>query len=252
MPERLWQPVRAAGPSELEQLEGPQQSDGDDREPHGDANRRDPPQHQQQHGREHEQEAARIEHHCVEHVAADRCRHPTGHAAEGARDARQRAQRTRNAGPAATDVGPNCGEREDPRARPAQWPRARGRCVPWRARGDSYRASDDGRFALPAATAQGRGTELRAAAPELVDEREHHTRAGRADRVTERDRAAVHVHVGVVDAQIADRCERDGGERLVDLDEFEVADLLADLVERVHDRGDGWVSSDGSGPATMP
>ena len=54
-------------------------------------------------------------------------------------------------------------------------------------------------------------------------EREHDARARHADRVTERDRAAVHVHDVVGDAEVVHRREADRGERLVELEEVDVA-----------------------------
>ena len=63
--------------------------------------------------------------------------------------------------------------------------------------------ADDGGVALAAAAAERRGAEAAAAAAQLVDEREHDARARHADRVTERDRAAVHVDDVVGDAEVA-------------------------------------------------
>ena len=74
-----------------------------------------------------------------------------------------------------------------------------------------------------------------------------------ADRVTERDGAAVHVDDVVGDAEVVHRREADRGERLVELEQVDVGDLHARpcRARRLIAR-DGWVSSDGSGPATCP
>src|SRR4051794_38230848 len=59
------------------------------------------------------------------------------------------------------------------------------------------------RVALPAAGADRRHAEAATAPPQLVHEGADDTRAGRADRVAERDRASVHVHLALVDAEHA-------------------------------------------------
>ena len=55
---------------------------------------------------------------------------------------------------------------------------------------------------------------------------------GGADRVAERDRAAVDVDLVLVDAEHPHRVERDRGEGLVDLPEVDVVGRLADLLQR--------------------
>src|SRR5205814_3205854 len=67
--------------------------------------------------------------------------------------------------------------------------------------GELTEALDDRRVRHAAALAHGLQAEPAAAALELVDERRHQTRPRTTERVTEGDRAAVHVHlahVGVV------------------------------------------------------
>src|SRR6185312_9492393 len=76
---------------------------------------------------------------------------------------------------------------------------------------------DDHRVALAAAGADCRHAEPAAAAAQLVHERHQDARAAGADRVAERDGAAVHVDLGLVDAEHANRVDRHGRERLVDL-----------------------------------
>src|SRR6185503_21170222 len=75
---------------------------------------------------------------------------------------------------------------------------------------------DQERVALSAAGADRREPEPSAVTPEVVDHSGHDPAARCADRVAERDRAAVDVHDLLVDAEHAGRVLRDGGERLVD------------------------------------
>src|ERR1700728_2258051 len=89
------------------------------------------------------------------------------------------------------------------------------------------------RVALPAAGADRRAAVAAAAAAQLVDERAENPCAGGADRVTERDRAAVHVHAVLVDAEHPDRVQRDRGKRLVDLPQVDVLGLQASLLQRL-------------------
>src|SRR5579871_4521118 len=72
--------------------------------------------------------------------------------------------------------------------------------------------ADDRGVALAATTAQRGRADPTAAAAQLVDECEHHARARHPDRVAERDRAAVHVHDVVADAEVLHRRESDRGE----------------------------------------
>jgi hypothetical protein len=59
--------------------------------------------------------------------------------------------------------------------------------------------------------------------------------------VTDGDGAAVDVHDVVGDAEVAHGGDTDGGERLVELEQVDVADALAGAVERRLDRPlDGW------------
>src|SRR6185503_2259677 len=103
------------------------------------------------------------------------------------------------------------------KAAPATWPRL------------AAVHFDDHRVALAAARADRRAAEPAAAAPQLVDERHQDAGAAGADRVAERDRAAVHVHLGLVELKHAHRVERDRGERLVDLEQVDLAGRQARL-----------------------
>src|SRR4051812_41758134 len=74
------------------------------------------------------------------------------------------------------------------------------------------------------AEAQRREAALLVSILERVEQRRQHTRAARSDRMAERNRAAVYVHVVPVpvESRAVGKCLR--GECLVRLDEIEVAD----------------------------
>src|SRR5216117_1985714 len=76
----------------------------------------------------------------------------------------------------------------------------------------------------PLAEANAHGLEpiARAAPLELVEQRRHELRARAAERVAERDRAAVDVHTAHVRVKLSLPREHDRSERLVDLDEVDV------------------------------
>src|SRR5271168_4491538 len=83
-----------------------------------------------------------------------------------------------------------------------------------------------------AADAQGRQTLLEVAPLHLVQQRHQHPPPGRADRMTERDGAAVHVDLLDIPAEIlVDRASL-GGEGLVGLDQVEIAGRPARLLQR--------------------
>ena len=67
------------------------------------------------------------------------------------------------------------------------------------------------RVALAAAGADRREAEAAAVAAQLVHHRPDDPAAGRADRMAERDRAAVHVHLRLVGAEHARRVQRPPG-----------------------------------------
>src|SRR3954454_18071107 len=71
-----------------------------------------------------------------------------------------------------------------------------------------------------------------AVSAQLVHHRADDAPAARADRMAERDGAAVHVHVLLVGAEQPRRVERDRRERLVDLDALHVVDRLPRLLAR--------------------
>src|SRR5690349_2399153 len=86
------------------------------------------------------------------------------------------------------------------------------------------------RDSLSDADAHGGQRELAAGPLELFGRRHREARAGHAQRVPERDRAAVRVHLRRVvrEPQLAQDGESLGRERLVQLDDVEVADLEAE------------------------
>src|SRR3954452_15253669 len=91
---------------------------------------------------------------------------------------------------------------------------------------------EDDRVALAATRADGRDAKAAAAPAQLVHESAEHTRAGCANRVTERNRPAVHVDLRLVEAEHAHRVERDRREGLVELEQVDVVDRQSGLLER--------------------
>src|SRR5918994_2136645 len=85
---------------------------------------------------------------------------------------------------------------------------------------------DQQRVALAAAGADRREAEPAAVAPQLVHHRADDSAPGGADRMPERDRAAVHVYDLLVRTEQPGRIEGDRGEGLVDLDPLDVVDRL--------------------------
>src|SRR5919199_3793102 len=77
------------------------------------------------------------------------------------------------------------------------------------------------------AAAHGHEADLLVGALELVQQRRDQPRAGGAERVPERHRATVHVDAVHVGLELAPPRGHDRGERLVDLDEVDVAHLHA-------------------------
>src|SRR5829696_4424151 len=97
---------------------------------------------------------------------------------------------------------------------------------------------DDG-DALAAADA-GRGEAVAAAAPlQFVERRQHEARPRGAERVAERDGAAVDVGLRAVEPQLLLDGEVLAGESLVDLDEVDLRELEVRLLQGLADGGDG-------------
>ena len=82
---------------------------------------------------------------------------------------------------------------------------------------------EESRLALADADAEGRQAVTAAAAAELVQERHDEPRAAHPERVAERDRAAVHVHALRIEAELANDDEALRRERLIQLDQVDVA-----------------------------
>ena len=102
-------------------------------------------------------------------------------------------------------------------------------------------AFDDGRVGHAAALAHRLQTVAAAGALELVEQRGHQASAGAAERMAERDRAAVDVDLAHVGVQLLLPREHDRGERLVDLDQVDVVDGQAGLA-----RAPCWVAGIGA------
>src|SRR5262249_47795061 len=97
---------------------------------------------------------------------------------------------------------------------------------------DALLALDAQGDAHAAADAQRREAFFGVAFLHFVQQGHEHARAGGADRMTDRNRAAVDVDLGGIPAEVlVDRAGL-GGERLVRLDQIEVVDLPAGLLER--------------------
>src|SRR4029450_8219401 len=99
------------------------------------------------------------------------------------------------------------------------------------------RPLEDGRDALAATDAHGHQGAVSAGAGQLVQRLHGQDAAGRADRVAERDAAAVRVGALRRQLQVAHDRQRLRGERLVDLEHVDVLDLDPLLVQhRAHGR----------------
>src|SRR3954447_19226876 len=99
-------------------------------------------------------------------------------------------------------------------------------------------ALDDRAGAEAAAAAHRHEAYLLVRALELVQEGGDQPRAGGAERVPERDRAAVDVDAVHVRLELAAPGRDNGGERLVDLDQVDVVDLHVVALEKLARRRD--------------
>src|SRR3954467_11257883 len=103
---------------------------------------------------------------------------------------------------------------------------------PWRRASRARSAALDAHRDAHAAADAERGETLLGIAPlHLVEERDQHARAGRADRMADRDRAAVDVDPGRIPAEILVDGASLRRESLIRLDEVEILDLPAGLLE---------------------
>src|SRR4051794_31361972 len=82
----------------------------------------------------------------------------------------------------------------------------------------------DDRVALASARADRSDSEAAATPAQLVHERPEHACTGGTDRMAERNRSAVHVHLRLVEAEHAHRVDRDRRERFVELEQVDVVD----------------------------
>src|SRR5262245_34919812 len=103
----------------------------------------------------------------------------------------------------------------------------------------SLDALDQRARAEPAAATHRHEADLLVGALELVQQRRDQAGAGRAERVPERDRAAVHIDAVHVGLQLAPPGRDDRREGLVDLDQIDVVDLHPVAVEQLLRRRDG-------------
>ena len=115
--------------------------------------------------------------------------------------------------------------------------RSGGGCAPRARRLAGRRVLDDRRQALADPDAERRQPVAAAPPAQLVGERAEQPGARAAERVADRDGAAVDVQLVVVDAQLAHGCEHLRGEGLVELDQVDVLDPKSGTVERLARRG---------------
>src|SRR6266511_5235785 len=106
--------------------------------------------------------------------------------------------RSAASGTASSSVDPN-------RARPPRW---------------GLDAFDDDRRSHPAAGAHRDQSDLLVSSLELVEDGADEDGSGRADRMAQRHRAPVDVHLVAVEVEVAHELLGDDGESLVDLDQF--------------------------------
>ena len=102
-----------------------------------------------------------------------------------------------------------------------------------RARVPTTGLSHDRGDALAAADAGGRQAALLAAAPQLEQQRQQQPRAAHAERMAERDRAAVDVDLVAIEPELLLDREILAGERLVDLDQIDVVERQAGARQRL-------------------
>src|SRR6185503_14685144 len=95
------------------------------------------------------------------------------------------------------------------------------------------------RGGFAAADAEAGDAAFQVARFERVQKRDDDARARSADRMAERAGAAMDVDLVRRQVEVADRGERDDGERLVDLVEIDLVVTPADLGQELLDRADG-------------
>src|SRR6478672_5291310 len=90
--------------------------------------------------------------------------------------------------------------------------------------------------ALAAADAHGHDAPLGLAARTFLEDVASETRAGHAEGMADRDRAAVDVVLGGIDAELVARVEALAGKGLVELPNIDVVDLQAGALQQLRDR----------------
>src|SRR4051794_38444383 len=98
---------------------------------------------------------------------------------------------------------------------------------------ESAEALDDHGHALATAAAHRLQAELLVVELEAVDQRAGDAGAGHAEGVAHGDGAAVHVQLVLVDAEVAGGRDDLRGERLVDLEQVDVADAETGPLQRL-------------------
>ena len=83
---------------------------------------------------------------------------------------------------------------------------------------------------------------LRLAAPQLVQQRDQQTRAGRTQRMAERDRSAIHVDLLAIEAELFLDRQVLRGEGFVHFDQVDVVELQPGLFQRDARRGNRALS----------
>src|SRR5438094_5115406 len=102
---------------------------------------------------------------------------------------------------------------------------------------------------LAAPDAGGAQAEALASAPQGVEQVDGDARAGRSERVTDRDGTAVHIGLGAVEPQLLLHGKVLGRKRLVHLDEIELLELHPSLLQRLAGR---WCRANAHVPGLDP
>src|SRR5579885_1585883 len=98
---------------------------------------------------------------------------------------------------------------------------------------------DKGSETLTAADAERRDTKRLISRLEVVDQRSDQASTAATERMPQSNRAAMRVELFHIDAKHFDDRERLGGERIVQLDDIDIAQLQARALEHFADRRDG-------------
>src|SRR4051812_5653518 len=96
-----------------------------------------------------------------------------------------------------------------------------------------FHALDQRRDSLPDSDAHRRKTVTRPSAAHLVHERRHDARAAAAERMTERNRAAVRIDAFLRNPELSDTGNRLRSERLINLDDVDLFDAQSGALQRL-------------------